>query len=409
MNNKKNESACSIEVLLPDGHTRSTLAIARSFSRRGISFIVLSDDIHCPACYSRFVKYFLFSPSVKKEPEAFFGFICKLIQKYGIQLIIPTSDATLLLLDWYRKFLPKQVNLAMANSQATQNVLNKRKNLKIAKKLEIPCPRQYELEKLQQLQDMIKFLGFPLVLKNSGETYGPNIPFFNFKVLYAHNEKELWEYIAQHCRTGIYPLFQEYAEGEVHNLCCFASKGKVIAIHQYKSIRRLGGEGVLRKIVDTTPELSKYTFDLLHELRWDGVAHVAFFIRKDQKKMWYMETNGRFWASTQGSVHAGWDFPYWVYNYFINGKKPEPGQIKIGSQTCWHYGDLRSLFRYLTGGESPTTGTWPSKIVATLQYLSGFNPIIHSDVFRWDDPLPFIRGHGKLFTQIWKEFKNRLK
>ena len=97
--------------------------------------------------------------------------------------------------------------------------------------------------------------------------------------------------------------------GEVHNLCCFAVHGELIAVHEYHSIRRREGLGVFRKIVTPRPDLVQHTRDLLRGLDWEGIAHVAFFVSHDGLKKWYMETNGRFWASTEGSVHAGWDFP----------------------------------------------------------------------------------------------------
>lgn len=398
-----------IDVLLTDGHTRASLAIARSLSRHGISFLILSNNPNCLAFYSRFVKYLLLAPCPKKKPAEFIELIFELIQKYKIKLTIPASDSSLFLLDKYRKSLSRLTKIAIANSQAVQNVLDKRKNLELAKKLGIPCPKQFELKSPHQIPKMIKTLGFPIVLKNPGEQFDSNSHHFKFRVLYAFNEKDLNRCIAQHCQLGVYPLFQECVLGYVYNLCCFAVNGEIIAIHAYRSIRRRGGEGVLRKIIRPKAEWIKYSSILLSNLKWDGVAHVAFFISKDQKKKWYMETNGRFWASLEGSIHAGWDFPYWVYNFFVHGKKPKPGKIKLRSQTCWHYGDLRALLSYLVGGDSPTTGSRPSKLVATLQYLSGFNPIVHSDVFQWYDPLPSVREHGRLLELIWDKIGNRLK
>ena len=62
-----------------------------------------------------------------------------------------------------------------------------------------------------------------------------------------------------------------------------------------------------------TPDLVEHARNLLAALEWDGVAHVSFFIGKNGQK-WYMETNGRFWASVEGSVYAGWDFPSGLTN-----------------------------------------------------------------------------------------------
>ena len=255
---------------------------------------------------------------------------------------------------------------------------------------------------------MIKALGFPIVLKNPGFSFETGRNSFNFRVLYANNEKELRRLTEEHCRNGEYPLFQEYAVGEVHNLCCFAANGEVMAVHEYQSVRRCGGQGVLRRVVEPVPELALYTKRLLRSMNWDGIAHVAFFITKDRKKVWYMEVNGRFWASTQGSTHAGWDFPYWVYEYFLHGQKPEPGPLRVGSMTCWHRGDLEALLGYFRGGPPPATGTRPGKTLAFLQYLSGFSPRIHSDVFRWDDPWPGIMEHVQYLKAGTRLLANRL-
>ncbi len=39
-------------------------------------------------------------------------------------------------------------------------------------------------------------------------------------------------------------------------------------------------------------------------------------------------------------------------------------------------------------GKTLCFGQQPGKMRALLDYLSGFSPNIHSDAFRWDDPLP---------------------
>ncbi len=396
-----------IDVLVTGGNSRPGLAVARSLARHGVPFLVLCQDPHSLAFSSRSVRNALLSPSPIKEPEAFLQFTLEVIQKYEIQLVMPVAESTVLLFDRHRTQLQTHTKLAMASSEALRSVLDKRINLKLAKQLGIPCPRQFELKSPEQIPEMIKVLGFPIVLKPPGSRLDPNVPTFHFKVLFAHNEEQLRRYIRQHCRDGVYPLFQECAVGEVHNLCCFAAKGEVLAIHEYHSVRRLRGVGVLRKIVKPIPEAEGGAREMLRALKWDGVAHVAFFVNKKRQKLWYMETNGRFWTSVEGSVHAGWDFPYWVYNYFRHRKRPEPGPIKIGSCTCWHRGDLEALLDYLMGGEPPATGTNPDKLRATLQYLTGFNPAVHSDVFRLTDALPAISDHRQLLRRLGRRLRKK--
>jgi predicted ATP-grasp superfamily ATP-dependent carboligase len=379
-----------IEVLLTDGDTRAGLAVTRSLARHGVSFLLLGSERCSPAFYSRYVKHILLAPSPVTEPEAFVQFALDVIRKYQIELAIPVTDHAVLLFDVHRECFEKHTRLAMASSESLRNVLDKRRNLEVARKVGVPCPKQFDLTDLRQIPEMIASLGFPIVLKRPGDPLDPHVPHFDFRVLYAHNEEELLRYLERYCRQGTFPLFQERAVGEVHNLCCFAAQGELIAIHQYHSLRRREGAGVLRKIVEPMPELVSHTRNLLCALHWEGVAHVAFFVSKERGQVWYMETNGRFWASIQGSVKAGWDFPAWTYDYFRHGKRPTPGPLAIGSLTRWHLGDLMALLSYWGGGEQPATGTNSGKLHATLQYLQGFHPAIHSDIFSWDDPLPAV-------------------
>lgn len=392
-----------IEVLLTDGHNKACLAVARSLSRRGISFAVLTENPRCFALYSRAVKYLIHVPSVSDEKEAFLMATLESIQRLGIKLVIPLSDRTLFFFDQNRQIFSDLVKMAMPNTQAIRYVLNKSDNLKLARKLGIPCPRQFELKDPCQIPEMIHTLGFPVVMKNPDKFYETRVPPFEFRVLFVDNEEELRGHIQRYCQPGVYPLFQECVDGKVCQICCFADKGKIVAVHLFHSIRRVAGQGILMKIIPPNPELVEYASELLQVLNWDGIAQLEFFISNDRKKKWYMETNGRFWAGLQTSIHAGWDFPYYVYNYFLHGKIPEPGPIKLGSQTCWHYGDLIALINYWRKDISPTTGTEPGKFIALLQYCIDFNPAIHSDVFRWNDPQPALLEYWHLLERIIKK------
>ena len=382
------------------------MAVARSLASRGISVLAVDSDPRNLVFYSRSVKRALRSPSSILEPEAFLEFVLRVIRQYEIRLVIPGDDSSLHIFTRQRNRFERPTGVATASPEAIRRVLDKRINLEITRRIGIPCPRQFELTDLRQIPEMIRALGFPIVLKRPGPPDDPEVPAFGFRVLYARDEDELRRYITQHCREGVYPLFQECAYGVVQNLCCFAVRGEAVAIHQYQSIRRWEGNAVLRRIVELDEELAGHTRNLLRALEWDGVAHVAFFVSPDRRRKWHMETNGRFWASTEGSVHAGWDFPFWVYDYFVRGRRPEPGPIKIGSTTCWHRGDLTALLWHLRGGES-ATGAKPGKFRAVGQYVSGFSPGIHSDVFRWTDPLPSLVEHWQLGKRLWQVLKAR--
>jgi predicted ATP-grasp superfamily ATP-dependent carboligase len=340
---------------------------------------------------SRHVRRYVHATSPQADSDGFLHAVADAVPRYGVRLVMPMSDSALVLLNRHREDLPGGAALAAAPRAAVENVLDKRLNLETARRLGIPCPAEFELETVEQVPELVERLGFPIVLKSpgfrSGETSRPD----DFKWVIAHDRRELDDLLERHRFRGS-PLCQELVRGTIRNLCCFAASGSVVAIHEYESLRRLGweGTGVFREVTALTPQLADYAERLLRELRWDGVAQVAFIVGGDGQAR-YMETNGRFWGSVEGSIRMGWDFPYWTYRYFLAREIPTPPPAEIGSRACWHYGDLRLLGRRLRNLEPPPPP--PDKLHAVADYLSAFRLGVHSDVFRLDDPLPELVEH----------------
>jgi predicted ATP-grasp superfamily ATP-dependent carboligase len=389
-------SDTAVEVLVTDGNRRPSLAVIRSLARNGVSFVVLGEERGSLAFSSRYAKHTEVCPSPVAEPDQFFEHVLSVVKKRGIRLVIPILEESLLVLDRRRDEIEPHARLAAANSEAFHTVMDKRLNLALARQLDIACPRLFEMQHIEQLPQLIDAIGFPMVLKPPGSPHDPRLPSFPFKVLYANDESQLRTYLDKYCADGIFPMFQECITGQSHNLCCFVVKGEIVAMHEHLSHRSLKGHGVLREIVTPTPEGVEGARKMLRALQWDGVAQFSFFIEAKSQQLRYMEVNGRFWSSIAGSVHAGWDFPYWVYRYFLHAEQPKPKPIKIGSRTCWHRGDLVALVNYLAGGELPSRGQHPGKLRAIVSYLAGFNPSIHADAFAWDDPLPELVDHWQV-------------
>ncbi len=399
-----------IEVLITDGNRRPSLAVARSLAKQGVEFIAVSDTSHSLCRHSRWTQHWSVAPSPGGEPQAFTDHLLALIKAHDIRLVIPVLEESLLAIEDRRAEFESSVKLAAAAPDSLRRVLDKRINLAIAREQCIELPAQFEMQDTEQIPELIDKLGFPMVMKPAGSPYDKQLDAFPFKVLYVQEEAQLRGYLKQYCGDGRYPMFQEFIPGEGRNVCCFAVDGEVIAMHEHRSLRTLKGQGVLREIMPVHPDGERGARSMLGYLNWTGVAQFCSLLDSRNGRLCYMETNGRFWSSAAGSVNAGWDFPAWVYQYFMHGKIPQPEPIQLGSRTCWHRGDLVALVNYLSGGEHPAALAKPGKLRAVASYLAGFNPAISADVFRWDDPLPEFIDHWQVLQRgLGAVFKGRLR
>jgi predicted ATP-grasp superfamily ATP-dependent carboligase len=186
---------------------------------------------------------------------------------------------------------------------------------------------------------------------------------------------------------------QELVFGMSRKLCCFAVEGEIVAVQQWRLTRTFRGFSVFRESSAVSAVLRRHAEALLGALRWEGLAHLEFKVRDSDGEPRYIETNARPWATIEGSVASGWDFPLWTYEYYAHGRKPiPPRSYPLGKRTRWHFGDLQSLISFLRGGEQ-LSWAGRSRVGAVGEYLSGFSPRVHPDVFRLDDPLPELAEH----------------
>jgi predicted ATP-grasp superfamily ATP-dependent carboligase len=396
-------------VLLAGGNDRSMLAAGRSLARRGVPFVVVGVSPRDMVGASRHIRRRIVdgAPHPTREPREYAEFVRDVARRHAVELIVPLTDRILRTCDVHRGLLEAEAPLAAPPSAAARNVLDKRLNLETARQLGVPCPAEFELETREQVPELIERLGFPLVLKNPGPSATGDRASFDFAWLVARDRRELDHYLEHRCPPDAFPLFQEYATGSLYSLCCFAARGELAAVHAYRRLRRVRGMSSFRELAPVRPDLRAHAERLLHELRWDGAAHISFYVEDGEGAARYMETNGRFWGPLEASVAVGFDFPFWTYRYFTSGELPDPPPPthEVGRRFRWHYGDLEGLVRYLGGNDEPRR-TGQGRLGAVVDYLAGFAPGVRADVFRWDDPFPELVEHTRArelaLQRLWR-------
>ena len=383
--------------------------MVRSLTRQGVPVHGVAERANNVAFRSRYLRSKTVVPGLLSHPDQSLQSLQRLLDGLDEPVVIPLTDAATVFLDRHRSRFGPEVSLALNEAPGIESVLNKSRNLQIARQQRIPCPRTIEWSPEVTPAALIDSLGLPLVVKNPYPEAATAEQAWPFRFQIVHDQQELTRCLGELDAKRPRPIYQEYVSGRAVNVCCFAVAGELLAAHQYVSLRRSRHAGILREIVPVRPDLEEHARAMVRALAWTGPAHLGFIESFDGNATWYMETNGRFWASVQGSVHAGWDIPYWLYAHQVGGRPPDSGPIQIGSRTCYRPGDLRALVGYLAGGQSPTFYSNPGKWRSVGSYLASFRPGVYSDVCDWRDPWPCITDFGRVLGDLGRRATRKLR
>ena len=398
-------------VLLTDGTQRAALAIARSLHARGVEVVALAAGDGGYAARSRAFRDVIPAPRAGADARGFLDAAQQAVRHHGIGLVIPVAGADLVVLDAARDAFAG-TRLAMTGRESLRLALDKRANLELAALLGLPVPRTLEPSERAQLPGMIAALGWPMVMKRPGPRLDPRVPQFGFRVALLQDRGELERALAAYCPAPPLPLFQEFVPGEAFNLSCFAIRGEIVAIHQYQLLRSFRGRGVLQRIVPADVLLEAHARRLLRALGWDGVAQVAFRSDPRTGRSGYLQVEGHFGDSTQLSIDAGWDLPWWIYRRYVHGERPQPPRLNAGTTTRWHCGDLRALNESSPAPDPAAAAATPASLdldppVSLRDVLGGWFDGTRSETFRWHDPGPGLLDLRQGLHELWRHVAAR--
>ena len=297
MTNRRSETK---SLLIAHADVRAGLSVSRSLATAGYEVTPVVADPDSFACYSKyFRRRALHAPHPGKRPTDFANTLVEYLNRYEFDGIVPITDASLAATHLIRSKLRAGTVLVAPGESAVNALLDKEANVRIARQLGIPHPSTAQVASEQDIAPAIAELGFPIVVKRSkqGIPIASSIAGFTMEVV--ENEAELRELLERLWRFGLSPQVQQFVTGDMHVICCFMAKGRLVAAHEYISLRRSKHSAILREIVAASPICLHYTEQMLSAVGWEGVACAQFLVDEKSERVCYLETNGRFWASVQ--------------------------------------------------------------------------------------------------------------
>jgi predicted ATP-grasp superfamily ATP-dependent carboligase len=391
-----------MRILVTDADNRSALAATRSLGRAGHDVFIACDFQPSLCSESRYCSGADTYPSPVTHPLGFVGAIHEIVRRRDIELLMPMTEISTLLLTEHAVGLPSHCKLPFPDVAAVSTAADKCQVLKLAGELGVPTPRSIPISGIQEGLDAAATLGLPLVLKSGRSRVWNGKRWISTSVAYAKTQEELVEHLAKIPAEAFPVLAQERIEGPGVGvfLCC--DEHGVMAAFAHRRIREKppsGGQSVLSESTAVDPVALDQAGRLLRALHWRGVAMVEFKRDMRDGSLRLMEINGRFWGSLQLAIDAGVDFPGLLVDV-VEGRRPASvPAYRQGVCLRWLWGDFDSLLAVLFKSRSTLNlpPSHPGRLRSLLNFLVPWKPRMRYEIERLDD-----------FGPAWLELRRRL-
>jgi len=400
-------------VFVTDGDQRSALAVTRSLGRRGIDVVVGESRQGSLASSSKYCKMEFIYPSPIEDPRLFQKKIIEHLKGNSYDVIIPMTDVTCYLINEIRERLEDNIKIALPRAEVFEKASQKAELMRLASSLNVPIPKTYYIEKMEELEGLENKLEFPVVLKPVCSRVHTAQGWINGTVEYADSIEDLKrKYRDLHSKIPN-PIIQERIDGPGHGVFLLYSNRELKAFFGHRRIREKppsGGVSVVRESRRPDEKTLYNSCKLLEALNWDGVAMVEFKIDKRDNTPKLMEINGRLWGSLQLAIDAGVDFPYLIYQAALGKNPKKVEKFEEGIKTRWLLGDLDHLLIILLRRRRLLClpRDYPGKFKTLAQFLkSFFEARTYQEIWKRDDPGPAINEIRSWINAGIKSLKKR--
>ncbi len=359
-------------IIITDAHYRASLAAVHALAGKNYNLILCQTD-DCkkiPLSFkSKYVK-----KAVILHAENYFDELISLIREYERPIVVPIGAKTTELLSNNKDVFSQYCDFLVPSVQALNDANNKNTVAEIARKLNIPTPKQYDGEPEK----------YPVIIKPyCGEKFGLHA---EQRYIRADDRVQYLDALEKMKKYDPSPIVQEYIEGDGMGVCMLMTEAREVAgLICHKRVRELPINGGPSTCCETIYDQKyiDYAKDILKDLNFSGICMVEF---KGGK---LLEINPRVWGSFPLTFKAHSNFTQnWVK--CASGEKYDEPEYKIGIKMYFIVNDTIAAFKYLLSG----------KIGNFFGFLADlFNPKVKEALFFSKDPKPFLQYIKNLFTR----------
>lgn len=383
------------KVLVLGQEDRAFLAVVRSLGRRGLEVHVGWCPPDAVALRSRYVARVHELPRYARDDDTWRRALVALLERERFDLVIPTNDTTIMPLQAHRDEIEPHGRVHLPSNEAYAICFDKGVTHDFAQAHGVPVPRQLRLS-APVSADAIPRDWYPLVLKPLASYTLDDLERKHFvrRVMQPGDVgREL-----QHFAGARELLVQEFFQGTGVGVEMLAHEGRVLLAFQHLRVheRRGGGADSYRVSLPLRADLRDAATRMVAALDYTGVIMFEFKMNLETGAWVLLEINGRFWASLPLCLHAGADFPFYLYQLLVEGRRDFPQDYRYGvycrnwtRDVIWLRENLRAPH-----GEGVPLGTVLGEFAGALRGRES------SDTFVLDDPAPGVEDLRRMASRV---------
>lgn len=351
---------------------------------------------------SRYCREQVACPDPVTASAAFVDLLEAEVRRRAIELIIPVSDVSTILVARHRSRFTCQVSCADAT--IVERAADKVAILQHALRLGVPVPESIVVADAGSCPP-VETLRYPLVVKPARSRVLTDRGWAFCSVGHALDAAALTADLARRPAHEFPLMLQERIVGPGIGIFASYQDGRPVATFAHRRLRERppwGGVSVLSESTLVPPDAGDYALRLLDDLGWHGVAMVEFKRDERDGRPMLMEINGRFWGSLQLAVDAGVDFPA-LLAAGSSGTPATRGPYAVGVQERWFWGDVDSLLSTLLARRTaPVQFSASARLQALWAFAHAAGPNLYYDNPKADDWRPFVAESMTWFRHVMR-------
>lgn len=393
-------------VLVLGDDMRIFLAVVRSLGRAGKEVHAAPFNWRSPTLKSRYVAQTHRLPRYGDDAAAWLAAVLDLLDEHAFDLVIPCCDRVIIPLDTHRHELARHA-VAIPHAKAMELLFDKERTRGLCAELGVPVAEGARLRPGDTPHALARQFGLPLVIKPRKSYWIDKLDTWG-RVWIVESEAELETLLPAIPQPSRY-LVESYFEGAGVGVSVLAENGRILHAFQHRRLRQgKGGCSSYRISEPVDPELVSACEKICRATNLTGVCMFEFR-RSLQDRSWVLiETNARFWGSMALPLSLGVDFPLFLYDLMVHGKRHAPVRYSAGIRSRNLVLDGYNLLNGLRELRLRQIGSWSADVAGFLAqpigWLSGRE---RSDSFVGDDLRPALWECGMLCRSIGQKLAHR--